>query len=290
MSARRGPSPHRPWPHGPSPAEFADWLDAPGPPFSATTPVRLGDVFTPPALVLHGGPKRPARDPVAAALDAGRLLVSGPQRVGRTTLAKRLVVASRERGEVAVYARGDAFAGDLRPEAVARRLRRLAAEQTGERAAPTVLVLDDLDRARLAGARGAQAVGRRDVLRALGPHVDRLVAFTTQYDLAARVNADPDVDMAAASLGSFDRARRSDLAARFVEAIAPADRWKAFMGPTRRILDALFGGGRLPSFPYYVLVALGELYTGDPAQIDGTSYGQYYEAVVREAARAAREG
>lgn len=234
------------------------------------------------------GSDQAVSDAVTAALDARRLLVSGPHRVGRTTFAKRIVSASRARGETPVYARGDVFHHDFRPEAVARRIAALAAEQYEGRVVPDVLVLDDLDRARMAGEAGARAVGRRDVLHAVEDRFERVVAFTTQYDLAAIVNADERLAYDRAALGSFGPERRAELAGRFVEAVAPVETWRAFVGPVRRILETLFGTSRVPSFPYYILVALGELYTGDPAHIDGTAYGPYYEVVVHEAAEAAR--
>lgn len=150
-----------------------------------------------------------------------------------------------------------------------------------------MLVLDDLDRARAIGERGVDAVGRRSVLRAVEGRIERIITFTVEHDLALRLNADEALNYQSAALGSLNATRRADLAARFVAAVAPTDRWRAFVGPARRILERLFRTGRLPSFPYYVLVALAELYTGDPANISGSGSGHYYEVMVHEAARAA---
>lgn len=266
---------------------FARWLDAPGPPFAPASPVRLGAVFVAPPLRTSGsaGARRADRtinDAEAFLLAADRLVVSGPRRIGRTTLAKWAVRAAHAQGETPVYACADAFDTSA-PEALVARLRALAAEQYGADVAPNVLVLDDLHRARL----GAGDV-RAELLRVLDAVPGRVIAFATEHGLAERVNAGAAVRYARASIGSLDAERRAELAARFVGAVAPVERWRAFVGPTRRLIENLFGTGRLPSFPYYVLAALGELYTGSAASFDDTGYGPYYAVTVHEAARAAR--
>ncbi|WP_412061036.1 ATP-binding protein [Rubrivirga sp. IMCC45206] len=268
---------------------FARWLATPGPPFVSPA-IALDDVFvTPPLWLARADRSASPVDAVDLALKTERLLISGPQRIGRTTLAKRIVTASRARGETPVYARGDFLHARLDPTAVEARLAALVRDQYGDaRRSPDVLVLDDVDRARLGGSHAHRAIGRSDVLAAVARRMARVVAFTTEHDLATRVNARGAAPYAAASIGTYDAGRRAALAARYVEAVAPVETWRAFVGPARRILDDLFGDGRLPAFPYYVLVALAELYTGDPAHIDGTHYGPYYETIVHEAARRAR--
>ncbi|WP_420455631.1 hypothetical protein [Rubrivirga sp.] len=275
-----------------TPAAFEAWLDQPGFPFAHPPPVPLDALFVAPPLVVSSATaagtrvETPATDAVTLALDRPRLLVAGSRRSGRTMLAKRVVAAARARGEVAVYARGGFLHGDDAPAAVAGRLAALVAEQhEGPDQPPALLVLDDLELARLPGRRGVHALGRQAVLAAVEGQVERVVAFADDAALADHVNGPqgPALQYDRATIGALDPERRAAFASRFVEAVAPVEGWRAFVRPTREVLAELFDEGAVPAFPYYVLCALGELYAGESVPLVGSGYGPYYARTIHEA-------
>ena len=268
--------------------QFAADLDAPGLPFIGASGVGLADVYVPPHLTLRASSQHPP-DALAAAVEAPHLLVAGARRIGRTALARRLVATLHDAGVPALLATGHDFR-DHDPDAIEAEAQRLTVEQCAEgRVRPSVLVVDDLDLARAVGRDGVKGLGRRAFLRAVERRFDRVVALTTDHGFSASGPLSPGAPTYVhASLASFDAGQRADLAAKFADALVPQDEWHTFVGQARRLLDALFSDGRLPAFPYYLLVALGELHDGHPAHISDHGYGHYYEVVVHEAAQAVR--
>jgi len=266
-------------------------------------PVTLDDVFVYPDLRLTSMPSRVDFSPKIIreevpqfVFDSARVLLVGPEKCGKTSLAKTLCKDLRRFGLVPVLLLGEKI---KRPDEESLRsvLMHAYADQY---ASPEVdsfnqlepsqraIIVDDFDNIKL------NAPARDRLLKALGRHSNFVVLIADdklRYDeLLSSTQEESEIwGFTQCEILAFGHLRRYDLIEKWVSLGRAHDLVRAEVSQktaqTEKVLSQLLGDNFVPPYPLFVLVMLQQMEIR--AQVDSAtksgSYGYIYEALLTTA-------
>lgn len=267
----------------------------------ARGPLRLGDIFVHPDLreisykvkevprTIHG------EDLAELLAKEGRLLITGPDRAGKTCLAKRLFREIHEKGFVPVLLNASELKGGDE-EALDRAITKAFKEQYGAARVAhyeqlerqkRVLLLDDYHR--LPPQKTAQA----KVLGHLTKFAGQVALFAN--DLAqelAEIIASGQIGKGIRTFSHygilpFGHVRRNELAEKWF-ALDPlvAESEEVFarkLVDVKRMMDTAIGRNFVPAYPVFVLSILQAQEHNEQVDLNASTYGYFYELLIRRA-------
>ena len=275
---------------------FAEELDDPGASFTASFgEVKLSDIFLYPQLqefkhLGNGKGRLSSEELIDRASTEPLLLIDGPDRSGKTSLAKQLVKDFKQQACVAVLLEGGRLEN---PEKALKAVERKFKEQyqsdldtlwqlkNDERA----VIIDDFHLSPL------NARGKNLIVKKLHEKFGQVVVFAQNFTLLLEdiVSDSEDAllkNAATLKILQFGYELRGELVRKWLrpeddfitDRIVLDNRLRV----ARETIDAILSRNFIPSYPFFVLTILQIMQSSTPLDTSSTSYGQgyFYEALV----------
>jgi hypothetical protein len=280
---------------------FGNWLDDPGVTLShpAKDKLTLDDIFVWPDVreFSYSKNSRPVFSAATLAtriIDEKTLIIMGPERAGKTSLAKQLFIALQQDGFVPVLIQ--CHDHKVSADNLAKTIDRCVADQYSKSAverfrqlehSKRVLLVDDLDRVDVTRA------SKIAFLESLAALADRVVVFAN--DLTNQVQDVVYSRSATALRVAFHAYKIQDCGHLLRHAIVEkwlsigSDRFRAAermaeeWPHARRVIDTVVGKNFVPAYPVFVLSILQALESQRPLDTNASTYGYFYEMFIREA-------
>jgi predicted phosphodiesterase len=287
-------------------ATFLDFLTDPGANFShpRKAELKLTHLFVYPDLKripLEGGRDTGlVRNPLDFVITQRLSHLFGPEKSGKTALARQLVLDLHAQGYVPVFVNGRAF----KPRtgvATVRELRKLITKQYSKAAleplwqvAPEarVLVIDDHHKVRLTRQ------GKAELLKTLAHYFDRIVLLSgedVRWEYLARspdaAKNHPVFEYAHAEIMPLGYLKRSDLIRRWYSIGRNPDQvledtqgaFDREVVQAEHLITGLVGRNLVPSFPIFVLILLQQLEARRRIDTSVGSQGYLYQSLITNA-------
>jgi Calcineurin-like phosphoesterase len=262
--------------------------------------LRLSDVYVPPDLreiSFKGEQLWLVRGDslVDRIVDAGRVLITGPEESGKTALAKHLFVEFRRKGFVPLYV--DCASLKLRsPDQAYQSLYRLAEDQYGRESLETyrqldrqrrVLLLDDVEKLAMA------KTVRRDLVQILQRFSGSVLLLA--HDLTLHVEEiahNSSVPVKRYRIQQFGHLLRNQLVEKWFLLGGPGNDEAQFLhalAQVENVLDTILGKNFVPAYPVFILSILQASETATPIDLRASTHGYFYEMFIRAALAAGED-
>jgi hypothetical protein len=282
--------------------EYRLYLDDPGALLThpSKRTLTLSDVFVYPDVrkvtLPPTKPGEPLRDDTLLdyIIENGRILITGPDQCGKTSLAKRLFLHFHQKGYVPVLLRGEQT---RLFEDAERTYSAIESEYSTQYRAPTqeayrqldrrrrVIIIDDTHKLRL--ARKALSAAIHHLTRFAGQVVLLADDLTHQVSEIVGVGVDGGSTFPHFRIQQFGYVRRNELAERWF-ALDPtvADDEEVYarkLVEAKRLMDTAIGHNYVPSYPVFILPVLQAHHHNETVDVRASTYGYFYELLIRRA-------
>ncbi len=282
---------------------FLEWLSDPGVVLEhpARGRLTLHDIFVYPDLREAALPRREAPPAFSSkgllekARDLRRILVTGSDKAGKTSLSKRLFIDALAAGYVPVIVEGARLRGstsDAVVAAITKAFDRAYSSKNHEQyrqlePSRRVIIVDDFHRAE--GIKGSV----KSLVDVLGTFASQVILVAG--DLAQHLRELTEPDAVTVGRGKFVHyrilpylhARRNELIERWCaldpSLVEDAEALAHKLVGLKRTVDTAIGTNFMPSYPIFVLPLLQAQEHGQPVDLNASTVGYYYELLIRTA-------
>lgn len=283
-------------------AETRAWLDDLGIaiPHPSGRSVECSDVFTYPDLRLVPQKKGQSAtvikgDSVPARISGlSGVIITGPEKSGKTSLAKQLCTVFHAQGYVPVFIDGTRFRAN-RPDRVEKAIDSAFSAQYSEEllerykqldAGHRVVVIDDFDDSQSGSS--SEFAATMQFIRSFAGRVILLAddldhEIQETLDTTRAIHAEAKLDRY--NIQPFGHARRDEIIERFFlmdPELAENDRALAERVLTaQKTLDVIFGENFVPAYPVFILPILQAFRDRTKVELHASTYGYFYELLIR---------